>query len=271
MPKPHPRSISVCSGKGGTGKTTLTANLGVSLASLGRKVVIMDADLAMANLSIVMGLRKCDVTLFDVLKGEAEIGQALYENYGVKVLPTGFRFEDVQEMLGKVRRERVEEVVRELLSRTEILLIDAPAGIQEATIFSLAASRETIAVSLPSYPSLVDCYKTVRLANLLRTWPRGLVLNRVGGEYLDRSEVQAFMDRAVKGIPILAEIPEDPKVREAEMEGVPAVVYEPSSPASQAIRHLASVVAGEADLPYVPIEEREVRETTRRLLAALTG
>jgi septum site-determining protein MinD len=271
MPRPRPRSISICSGKGGTGKTVLTANLGIALGSLGKKVIIMDADLAMANLSIIMGMHRCEVTFFDVLKGNATLEQALYKNYGIEVLPTGFRFEEVQEMLGKVSREKVEEVVSELLNRTEILLLDAAAGLQETSLLLLAASREAIPVSTPSYASLVDVYKTIRMANLLQVWTRGLVLNRVGTTDLTREEVQAFINKAVKGLPILTEIPEDPKVREAEREGVPVVIYDPNCPASEAIQKLARIVAGEENLPYRPLEEREIRETTRRLLAALLG
>jgi septum site-determining protein MinD len=271
MPKPRPRSISVCSGKGGTGKTVLTANLGIALGSLGKKVVIMDADLAMANLSIVMGMHRCEVTLFDVLKGKATLEQALYRNYGIEVLPTGFRFEEVQEMLGNLSREKVEEIVSELLNRAEILLLDAAAGLQETSLLLLAAAREALPVSTPSYASLVDVYKTIRIANLLRVWTRGLILNRVGSTDLSREEVQAFMARAVKGLPILAEIPEDPKVREAEREGIPVIIYDPSCPASEAIQKLAKIIAGEEDLPYHPLEEREIKETTRRLLAALLG
>lgn len=271
MTKPSPRSISITSGKGGTGKTTLTANLGISLGMLGKRVIVMDADLAMANLSIVMGMQKCEVTFLNVLKGEATLEQALYSNYGIRVLPTGFRFEDVSEILGRVSEEKVEEIVRELLEKTDFLLVDAPAGIQEATMISLAACRENLVVSVPTYSSLIDGYKTIRLANLLRTWTRGLVLNRVGASDLTRHEVMSFMQRLVKGLPLLAEIPEDQKVREAERSGIPVVVYDPNCPASEAIHGLARVIAGEKELPYLPVEESEVRETVKRFMAALFG
>ena len=154
------RSIAIASGKGGTGKTTMTANLGVALGALGKKVTILDGDLAMANLSIVMGLTKFRTNLLDVLLGKAKLEEALHHNYGINVIPTGFRFEEVHETLFRVRPERVEEVVREILEQSEFLLIDAPAGIQDATILSLAAAREMIAVCNPTYTSLVDCYKT---------------------------------------------------------------------------------------------------------------
>lgn len=268
----RPRSISITSGKGGTGKTVLTANLGIALSTLGHDTTILDGDLAMANLSIVMGMTKCETNFFDVLSGKADIADALYENYKVKVLPCGFRFEDAHEMLSKVKRERVEEVVRELLKQTEFLLIDAPAGISDATIISIAAAREMLPVCNPTYTSLVDAYKTIRLANVLGSWTRGLVVNRTGKTAdLSTSEVEHFMSRALGAMPVLAEIPEDKKVQEAEREGIPVVVYEPECEASLAINRLAKVIAGEADLPYVPAERREVRATTERLIRALTG
>ncbi len=267
-----PRSISITSGKGGTGKTTLTANLGVAMGSLGHDVTILDGDLAMANLAIVMGMHRCEVSFLDVLAGKADIGDAIYKNYGIKVVPTGFRFEDVHDVLTKTKRESVEEAATELLRQTEFLLIDAPAGIADATVISIAAAREMLPVCNPTYSSLVDCHKTVRLANVLGAWTRGVVVNRMGkAADISTAEIEHFMGKTLGSMPVLAEIPEDAKVLEAEREGVPVVVYEPSCAASVAINELARVVAGGADLPYAPGKEREVGETVKRLIRALTG
>jgi len=186
----------------------LTANLGVALGSLGRDVVILDGDLAMANLAIVMGMHRCERSLLDALVGEASIGDVIYKNYGINVIPCGFRFEDVHETLSKVRRERVEEVVGELLRQTEFLLIDAPAGMADTTIISIAAAREMLPVCNPTYASLVDCYKTIRLANVLGSWTRGLVINRTGkAAELSLAEVEGFMGRALGAMPLLTAIP----------------------------------------------------------------
>jgi len=155
-----PRSISIASGKGGTGKTTMTANLGVALGSLGKDVTILDGDLAMANLGIVLGMTRCEISFLDVLAGKADIKDAIYKNYGIKVVPTGFRFEDIHDVLSNLKRECVEGAITELLHQTEFLLIDAPAGITDATVISIAAAREMLPVCNPTYASLVDCYKT---------------------------------------------------------------------------------------------------------------
>lgn len=267
-----PRSISITSGKGGTGKTTLTANLGVALGSLGKDTTILDADLGMANLGLVIGMHRVELSFSDVLMGKADISDVVYENYGIKVVPMGFRFEDVHELLSEVKRERVEEAINGLLGQTEFLLIDAPAGIQDATIISIAAAREMLSICSPTYTSLVDAYKIIRYANVLGSWTRGLVTNRVGKSAdLSRDEIEHFMGRTLGSMPILAEIPEDENVQEAEREGVPVVVYEPECDASVVIDELAKLVVGEAELPYKPYEEPEIDETIERLCRALTG
>lgn len=272
MMKLRPRSIALTSGKGGTGKTMLTANLGIALANQDRDVTILDGDLGMANLAIVMGIQNPPVSFLDVLTGCAEPEDAIYENYGVKVVPTGFRFEDTQELLSRGSRENVEEVVESLLRRTEFLLIDAPAGITDATIISIAAAREMLPVTNPTYSSLVDCTKTVRLGNVLDSWTRGLVVNRVGRRSdVSQEEIEHFMGKTAGPMPILTEIPEDSTVQEAERESVPVMVYEPESDASIAIQELSKVITGEEKLPYAPYEDREIDVTIKRLCRALTG
>ncbi|MEM2874581.1 MAG: cell division ATPase MinD [Candidatus Hadarchaeales archaeon] len=270
--KRRQRSISITSGKGGTGKTTVTANLGIALGTLGMDVTILDADLTMANLAIVMGMHRVSPSFQDVLMGRAEVKDALYQNYGVKVMPVGFRFEDVHEVLSGIRREKVEEAVAELLSQTEFLLIDAPAGIGDDTIISIAAAQETIPVLTPTYTSLVDGHKIIRMANLLGTWARGLVINRITGKAeLTVQEIETFMGRAVGDMPILAEIPEDPKVQEAEHEGVPFIVYDPDCEASRAVGELAKVIAGESEVKSAGTGEPRLKDTSEKLLRVLLG
>ncbi|KXB09148.1 hypothetical protein AKJ35_01310, partial [candidate division MSBL1 archaeon SCGC-AAA833F18] len=219
--KSKPRSISISSGKGGTGKTTLTANLGIAIANNDRDVTILDGDLSMANLAIVMGMHNCPVSFLDVLAGKANPDEATYENYGVKVVPTGFRFEDTYEVLSDAKPDEVEDAVEEFLRQTEFLLIDAPAGITDATIISLASAREMLPVTNPNYSSLVDSYKTIRLASVLGSWARGLLVNRTGkSSDISRDEIDHFMGKTIGALPILSEIPEDPKVLEAEREEV---------------------------------------------------
>lgn len=270
--KRRARSIAISSGKGGTGKTTLTANLGIAISNEGYEVTILDGDIAMANLGIILGMDNCSVSFLDVLSGEADPEDAIYENYGVKVVPTGFRFEDIHESLSGIDLEKVEEAVNELLRKTEILLIDAPAGMADTTIISIAAAREMIPITNPNYSSLVDTYKTIRLANVVDTWTRGLVLNRVGRPSdVSLQDVEHFMGETVGSISVISEIPEDVTVQEAERSGVPVTVYEPEAPSSREIYRLAEMIVGDTNLPYNPYEEGEIDQTVKRLTRALTG
>lgn len=270
--KRRARSIAISSGKGGTGKTTLTANLGIAISNEGYEVTILDGDIAMANLGIILGMDNCSVSFLDVLSGEADPEDAIYENYGVKVVPTGFRFEDIHESLSGIDLEKVEGAVNELLRKTEILLIDAPAGMADTTIISIAAAREMIPITNPNYSSLVDTYKTIRLANVVDTWTRGLVLNRVGRPSdVSLQDVEHFMGETVGSISVISEIPEDGTVQEAERSGVPVTVYEPEAPSSREIYRLAEMIVGDTNLPYNPYEDGEIDQTVKRLTRALTG
>jgi len=270
--KHRPRSISITSGKGGTGKTTLTANLGIVLGALGKDVTILDADLTMANLAIVLGMHRFGPSFQDVIMGRAEVKDALYRNYGVKVIPVGFRFEDVHEALSGVKREKVEEAVAELLGQTEFLIIDAPAGIGDDTLISIAAAQEMLTVLTPTYTSMVDGHKIIRMANLLGTWARGIVINRITGKAeLTVPEIETFMEKAIGDMPVLVAIPEDPVVQEAEHEGIPFVVYDPDCEASRAVHELAKIVVGESDLKGEPSGEFTLKGASVKLLRALLG
>ena len=84
------RAYTITSGKGGVGKTTITVNLGISLALLGRETYILDADIGMANMALVLGMDEIPITLHEVLAGKADIEDAIYDGPGgVKVVPSG--------------------------------------------------------------------------------------------------------------------------------------------------------------------------------------
>lgn len=103
-------SIAIASGKGGTGKSVISTNLGVVLAKAGKNVLILDADLKMANISLLMDLEYPEITLSEVLSGEADLKDAIYEKYGVRILPAGIPLSKVK----KARADRLENVFREI-------------------------------------------------------------------------------------------------------------------------------------------------------------
>ena len=140
------RVIAVASGKGGVGKTTIAANLGIALSLHQEDVVVLDLDVAMANLELILGLEDKPVTLQDVLSGRDTIHNAVYEGPGgVKIVPAGLSLYGLKDM----RLERLEEVLESLTEDIDILLIDAPGGLERDALAALEVSNELILVTTP--------------------------------------------------------------------------------------------------------------------------
>ncbi|MDI6718383.1 MAG: cell division ATPase MinD [Methanomicrobiales archaeon] len=238
------RVYTIASGKGGTGKTTVTVNLGTSLARLGKETYVMDADIGMANLGLILGLEDAPVTLHEVLAGRARVSDAIYEGPGgLKVVPSGISLQGFQQ----ADPERLKDVMKELVNRCEFLIIDAPAGISRDGVIPLAIADAVILVVNPELSSLVDALKTKILTEVVGGKIQGAILNRVGADKTD------FVNQKVEkvlGVEILGTIPEDPNIRRAASFKTPVVLKYPTSPAARAIRQIAAGLAG------CPIDEK---------------
>lgn len=156
------RTIAIGSGKGGVGKSSLTANLAMILAKQGHRVVAMDADFGLANLDVMLGLPS-GPTLHDVIQGRATIEEIVRTHpSGVRVLP-GCR--GVAEMadLDASALERLLDGLRALESTTDVMLIDLAAGVHEAAIATLAAADIALIVMNGDPSSFVDAYATIKM------------------------------------------------------------------------------------------------------------
>ena len=233
------RIITVASGKGGTGKTTISANLGVALAQFGRDVIILDADIEMANLELILGMEGRELTLHEVLSGKCDIHDVIYQGpSGVKVVPAGIKLETLKD----ADPERLTQALSELLTLTEILLIDAPAGLGKDALAAISAAEEIILVVNPDVSSLSDALKTKVVAQKLGCKILGAIVNRVENT---QAEITAEEISAILEIPVIAVIPEDRNIKIASIYGDPLVLKFPNSPASIAIKRLASTILGE--------------------------
>ncbi|MDD5419775.1 MAG: cell division ATPase MinD, partial [Methanomicrobiaceae archaeon] len=151
------RVYAIASGKGGTGKTTVTANLGPMLARHGRRTCILDADTGMANLALILGLENLPVTLHEVLAGKASIQDAIYDGpLGVKIIPSGLSLQGFQ----SANPDRLKEVLQDLVDDFDIMLLDAPAGISKDGVIPLAVADEVLLIVNPEISSIVDAIKT---------------------------------------------------------------------------------------------------------------
>ncbi|HEX3001678.1 MAG TPA: cell division ATPase MinD [Methanoregula sp.] len=229
---------TIASGKGGTGKTTVSVNLGTVLAQLGKETCLMDADIGMANVGLLLGLQDVPVTLHEVLAGTADVSEAIYSGpAGLKVIPSGISLQGFQQ----ADPEKIRDVMGELVKKFEFLLIDAPAGISKDGIVPLAVADEVILVVNPELSSIVDALKTKILTEVVGGHVMGCIINRIDQEKHDA--ITKKMEK-VLDVPVIGIIPEDGNIRRASSAKTPIVIKFPDSPASKALKRIAAHLAG---------------------------
>lgn len=230
------RVISVVSGKGGVGKTTLTANIGTALNKQGENVLIIDGNFSGANMAQHFGLGFQDVSLNDVLNGEAYITQAVAKHpTGVSVLPASIlEFSSGSESL--------KHSIVEFLGEKDFVFIDAAAGTHGEVQAAIEASDEVLLVSEPELPSLTNCLGAKKLAEQLDREVLGVVLNSVRGE---KAEIDLSDVEEVVGAEVIGTVPDHPHVREGIALREPVVSHKPNSKASFRIEEVAYKLKGE--------------------------
>lgn len=234
------RVITICSGKGGTGKTTLVANLGIALAKRGKDVVILDANITTPNLGIHLGVPLFPVTIHDVLKGTARISDATYEHEsGLKIIPAGISLRDLQ----GIDSRDLPNTLLDLIGNTDIIILDAAAGLGREALSAIESSDELIIITNPTLPSVTDALKAIKLAERLGTRIGGVVINRVTGRKYEMS-TKEILDM-LGDVEVLAEVPEDQEIQKALYNRTPVISFSPRSKASREIYNLASRITGE--------------------------
>lgn len=233
------RIVACVSGKGGAGKTTIAANLGVALAKLGKDVVVLDANLTTPNLGLHLGVPLYPTTLHDVLKGRASIKDAIYRHEtGLKIIPAGIGLKDLK----GVDARDLPTALLDLLGNTEIVLIDAAAGLGREALAAVESADELLLITNPDLPSVTDALKASKLAGQLGTKVLGLVINRKTGKphEMKTGQITGMLDN----IEVLAEIPEDVAVQAALSKRIPVVHHNPRSEAGMEMHRLAAKLVG---------------------------
>jgi len=228
---------TIASGKGGTGKTTTVVNLGVALAALysryfeRAKVIMVDADVGMANVGLALGLEGCMPTLHEVLAGRANVKDATYDGSdGVKIMPSGISLHG-----SRMSFKRFPNVVKQLRKMADFVLIDAPPGMSEECMVPLRVADGIFLVVNPDLISVVDALKIKMLVERYDKEVKGAIINRAGRrDELPVRKVEELLD-----LDILQVVPEDSKVKKASMLRVPVVSNTPNSPAAKAFKRLA--------------------------------
>lgn len=232
------RVISIISGKGGVGKTSLVSNLAAALSDLGNDVIAVDTNLTTPNLGLHLGLHFAPNTLHRVLKGQTKLKDAIYPHaYGFKVIPASISTEELKGVdVGKLP-----EVALNLIGKADYVLMDSAAGLGREAICSINAANEILIITNPDIPSVTDALKTIKIAETLHKKIIGVAVNKIKGKSyeLERREIEN-----VVGYPVIAEIPEDKSIEEALAAKKTVIEMNNKSPAAKEIRKLAHTLEG---------------------------
>jgi flagellar biosynthesis protein FlhG len=250
--KPLGKVVAVTSGKGGVGKTFVSANLAAALAKRGLRVLVLDADLGLANLDVVLNLYP-KVTLHDVFQGKAKLEDAIVKAPGgFSVLLAGSGMVEYSRLTTDVRGEFL-NIMSGLVPHYDIVLLDTGAGISDVVLFAVSLASEVIVVATPEPTSLTDAYATIKvLVGQQKRQIIRMVINqtaRLGDGRAITVQLQQVLDRFVTTEPgrsiklvHMGDIPADPSVRQAVMRRQLLVQNAPGCPASLAITQLAQKI-----------------------------
>jgi septum site-determining protein MinD len=228
--------FAVASGKGGVGKSTTTANLGVALAEDGFDVAVVDVDLGMANLGGLLGVDP-DETLHDVLSGSASPEDATYETHGLTLVPGSTELEQFAEADAKA----LHRVVAYLRSDNDVVLLDAGAGLSYDIAMAMSVADGVLLVTTAELASLTDATKTGQLVGKLEKPVVGAVFTRTGDGGFD--DVEGIAAALGTTDAVTVSVPYDDAVKLAVRKSRPVVSLRPESPASRAYSRLAAKLA----------------------------
>ncbi|MDY2992131.1 septum site-determining protein MinD [Ligilactobacillus animalis] len=251
------KSIVITSGKGGVGKTTTTANLGTALALMGKKVCLVDLDIGLRNLDVILGLdNRIIYDIIDVAQGRAKLPQALIKDkrFGdnLFLLPAAQNTDK-----SALEPEEAKQIVDELRSEFDYVLLDCPAGIEQGFANAVAGADEAIVVSTPEISAVRDADRVVGLLeqqNLEE--PPMLIINRIkkkmmhDGQMMDVDEITRHLSIKLIGI-----IFDDDNVIGFSNKGEPVILDEKSE-ASKGYRNIARRLEGET-IPLMTLKEDE--------------
>jgi flagellar biosynthesis protein FlhG len=239
----RPRTLAITGGKGGVGKSNVAVNLALELGALGWRVSLFDADLALANTDMLLGVNP-QYHLGHVLTGERSLDEVIIETTnGVRLIPGGSGVEELANLSLAQQQQLIAELSA-MEAASDFMIIDTAAGIGHNVTSVLRAAAEVIVVTTPDPTAVVDAYATIKV--LHRYCPAKpvwvLVNNAVG--FGDAEEIFGQIHSAAKRflqhpLEYIGTIPRDEELAEAVRRQIPVVNYAPQAPASRSFRLIA--------------------------------
>lgn len=250
-------SIVITSGKGGVGKTTTTANIGTALASLGKKVVVIDGDTGLRNLDVLLGLENRIVyTIIDVIEGRCRLKQGLIKD---KRFPNLFLLPTAQTKdKDDISPQEMLKIVNELKEEFDYVLIDSPAGIEQGFENAVIGADKAIIVVNPEITSVRDADRVIGKLDAKGLDDHEVIINRLNYEMTKNGDMLDVTDIIeTLSIKLLGVVPDDRNITVSTNKGEPIVLYE-GAIAGQAFKNIARRITGEeVPLMNLHIEEHQ--------------
>lgn len=264
------RTIAITSGKGGVGKTNFTANLAIALAQLKKEILILDADLGLANLDVILGIRP-KRTLHQVVMEKKELSDILVTGpEGIKVIPGATGIQELADLSFDLR-ECFLRKLSDMETRFDALLIDTGAGLSQNVLSFCLAAGEVIVVTTPEPTAYMDAYSTIKV--LAKENPDvniRLVLNMVSSAEQAGQVFKKISEACWNFLQISIEqggfILQDKNVTKSVLAQKPFILLYPDSEASRCIREIASKLF---EIPYLNTQPKGLKGFFRRFIYSM--
>jgi flagellar biosynthesis protein FlhG len=245
------RVLAVTSGKGGVGKTSVSVNLAIALAAQGQRVVVLDADLGLANVEVLLGLNSM-YNLQQVVQGEKRLEDVVVQGPGgIHIIPGCSGIARVADLTPDAR-DRILRGIDGLQQRMDVIIIDTMAGIGQNAMAFAAAADEVLVVTTPEPSAIVDAYAAFKTVFQLRDDAVvRLIVNQALNEAQARAVGQKLHHVAQQYLGHRLEyfgfVPRDPHVSQAVMQSVPFTLRYPAAAASRGIETIALRLLNQRD------------------------
>lgn len=239
------RIITVASGKGGVGKTNISTNLAIAYARLGKRVILMDADLGLANVNVILGIIP-KYNLYHLIRRQKTMSEIIMDtNYGIQIVAGASGFSKIANLTHDERDAFVHDLSE--LSAADVIIIDTSAGVSDNVLSFVAAADEAIIVTTPEPTAITDAYGIIKIIateidNLSLSLK--LVVNRVSSVTEGKRVAERVINIAGQFLNLkvdyLGYVYEDPIVHQAVLRQKPFMAVDPRSKASISVQHIVS-------------------------------
>ena len=239
------RVIAVSSGKGGVGKTNMSINIAIAYSQLGKKVLVMDADLGLANVNVAMGIIP-KYNLYHLIRQKKKMQDIIINtDFGIQIVAGASGFSKIANLSDEEREDFIEEISK--MDAVDIIVIDTSAGVSSNVLDFIAASDDVIIVTTPEPTAITDAYGIIKIiATEIENMNLGikLIVNRVKSVTEGKKVAERVINIASQFLNLkvdyLGYVYDDIQVSQAILKQKPFIIIDPDSKASICIKHIVS-------------------------------